>query len=594
MPRITSKSDLNHGTEFTVDTGTLTITISAAGNLSSGSANGVVGQALFSAVADYWKSGAGLNAYQFPLAMADGPTATMLEFREGWSLAGISLLRSCGVAYKNTSGTVTDEWACFVQLGSLKTATDQPYHLLDGTVPSNFGVADEFNECLKIYESGSFDYRSSPTAQFYVRTAGDTYGGYDLISEQNLTALTYRAYSVPMTTATDTSLSVTNPSGAPYSGMSLTLGATTATINSTVYNFAEGEIDANSGTVQQVYDWFQNLLLQSTDIDSGAGTQRGDTYLTGSLSLSGGVLTTSQGLVVKNISGADTNNVINVDDTGTGRQEAFTPTITINVVDSDGISVNAPTGARLLVYDVTNTNTLINSTDIAGSSSDSVSWTGTGTASIRVEWNAVNGATSASKHGQAFTSITDAASIVVNIVFEDNTIYVSNNYDGSTDTDCTIDANKIDVTVNTGGGAVDEKPFQEIYNWYMYYQNTAAGILDSDFLITANTQVDYTIDNTLEIANGNPGTHLSITNAYIQDQNGTIAGWMDQSGGGTVGYIAPSIVAFSTGSVTQSDVLAIKAKTDLLSFNNGNVASNIKEINDAAVAGSGTSEDKWR
>lgn len=327
MARVTSKASLSEGTEYAVSLAGKTVTVNAAGNISSGAANGVSGLALLSSIADYWKSNATANRYRYPFYIVDGPIGSMLEMRDGWEFAGtssIALIRDMGFAYKNAAGTITAEYACFVQGGTLADAADQPYYMIGSdTTPTDFGVADAFNECIQVYGDathGNFDKRSA--AKLFSREAGKTYAGYDLVATQNLSALTYRSYLIPMTTVADSGISVTGPSGAPYSGMTLTLGATTNTINSTVYNFAEGEIDANGGTVQQVYDWFQDLLLSTGDIDSGAGTQRGDIYLGASLTFSGGILTTSQGLTIKNIVGTDTSNIIHVDDTGTPRQQA--------------------------------------------------------------------------------------------------------------------------------------------------------------------------------------------------------------------------------------------------------------------------------
>lgn len=573
MPRITDKADLNHGTEFTVNptASPPTVTLSAAGNLSAGSANGVVGLALYRALVDHWKSFAGRNAYQFPFAIADGPTGTMLEFREGWELVGIEYIRNCGIAYYSTSDVLTDAWASFVQLGTANDPTDQPYYLINGTVPVDFGVADEFNECIKIYENGTFDYRSSPTARFFIREPGDTYGGYDLISEQSLSSLTYRAYFIPMTTGDDNSVVTLGPSGVPYSGMSLTLGATTATINSIVYNFAEGEIDANGGTVQQVYDWFQNLLLQSTDIDSGAGTQRGDTYLGSSLSLAGGILTTSQGLVVKNIAGADASNVINIDDTGTPRQEAFIPSFTVNCVDSDGSPVNFSTSTRVLIRDTTNGSTLYNNTPGAVNSV-AVSHTAGGTAALLVKIIAVNGSTSASKMIRTTSSIS-SSNVSINVTQEDNDLYVDMNVDGSTiyGTDMTINANKVDLDVND---ANDRISLQEIYCGYQYYLSTSAGILDSEDLITANTLTAFTFDDTVEVANVKAGTSLVVTGGTATDASGTADGWLDKTQNNI--FVSPLAVegfSYSSGS-------GLDAGQDATLTNTNNLVNTLKSLVD--------------
>lgn len=344
MAKVTTKADLTEGTEYDIDLVNETVTINVAGNITSGATNGVSGLALYSSIADWWKSDADANKYEFPFYLVDGPIGTMLEMREDWEFAGtssIALLRDMGFAYKNAAGTITAEYANFVQGGSVVSASDQPYYRLgSATTPTDFGVPNMFNECIQIFgDSGHGSINNRSAAKFYIREASNTYAFYDLVLSQSLSATTYRSYLLPMSTRLDTNIAVTSPSGSPYSGMTLTLGATTNTINSTSYNFAEGEIDANVGTVQQVYDWFQNLLLSTGDIDSGAGTQRGDIYGTGSLSFAGGIITTSQGLTIKNIAPADASNIIHVDDTGTERQEIFQSSASVTGMPTAGAEI---------------------------------------------------------------------------------------------------------------------------------------------------------------------------------------------------------------------------------------------------------------
>ena len=328
MARITAKANCSDGTEMTVNLSTKKVTLNIAGNLSAGAANGITGAALFGALSDLWNSGATHNQYRMPFAMADGPIKTMLEFRQGWeffSTASAALLRSCGFAYIDTSDVTQEEWLCLVQGGTLADAADQPYYLLDGdAAKTNFGVADAFNECIQVYDNGVIDRRTA--LEIYAREAGKTYGYYDLVTTQALTALTYRSYLIPMTTVTDAGIVTTSPSGSPYDSMTLTLGATTHTINGVSRDFAVGEIDANGGTVQQCYDWYQNELLATGTIDVGA-TEVGNIYAEATLSFSGGVITTSQGLTIKNIAAADASNIIHVDDLGVSRQVTVTATV---------------------------------------------------------------------------------------------------------------------------------------------------------------------------------------------------------------------------------------------------------------------------
>lgn len=548
MAKITAKANASDGTEYDVDLGAKTVTLNVAGNLSAGSLNGITGKALFGSLSDLWKSGSTHNRYRFPFAMSDGPISTMLELRGGWTFASddLALLRDCGVRYTSDfdGSTVTKEWVCFVQGGSVADSADQPYYLIGSdTTPSNFGVANEFNECVKVYDSGAaLDKRSA--AYLYIRENGDTYGYYDLTTEQEISAVTYRKYLVPMTTRTDTQRSELTPSGSPYSGMTLTLGATTNTINSTSYDFAEGIIDANGGTVQQVYDWFKYITRRgnSSDIDAGAGTQRGDTYATGDLTLSAGVLTTSQGLAIENIASADESNVIQVDDTGTGRQEAFVPTFTVACVDSDGSPANFATGARVQIYDTTNTSELYNNTPGAVTSIGANHSAG-GTVTIRYRVRSVNGSTGATQTIQGTASIS-TANVTVNVVQQTDTVYVDNLVDGSAVTGLTINANKIDIDANRSS---DTLSWQEIYGWYTYYLTTEDGIRDSADLITANTQTSYTVDDTLEIKNTKTGSPLTITGANVTDASGSYTGWVDTSGENI--YVIPdSVVPFSYGS----------------------------------------------
>jgi hypothetical protein len=492
--------------------------------------------------------------------MVDGPISSMLELDFGWEFATgstIGLLRDTGFAYRSNS-TIVAEYAGFVQAGTLATDADVPYYLLGSdTVPVDFGVANEFNEAIQVYgdaSHGNFDKRSA--AYFYSREASKTYGYYDLAAEQSLSALTYRSYLVPMTTATDSAISVPAPTGSPYTGMTLTVSVATNTINSIVYNFAEGEIEANSGTVQQVYDWYQDKLLSSADIDAGAATQRGDTYGGATLSFAGGVLTTSQGLTIKNIATADVSNVIHTDDLGIGRQEAFVPSFTLNCVDSNGSSTNFTTGTRVRIYDTTNASQLYNA--LPGTvSTISISHTAGGSAILQYKIIATNGTTNAEKMIKA-TSTVNADNVAVNVVQLPNTIYVNNLIDGTTlDTDITIDAGKIDINVSDSDDTIS---LQGIYNWTQTYLTTEAGIADSDDLVAAQTQTKYIFDDTVEVANTKTNSTLVITGGTATDVSGSVTGWLDITQNNIV--VAPAAVeGFEYASVSNNVITTITPQT---------------------------------
>jgi hypothetical protein len=62
----------------------------------------------------------------------------------------------------------------------------------------------EVNQAIKIYGAsayGNFDYRTF--YKIYLREQGKIYGFYDLINEQNITALTFKKYALPLVNGLD-------------------------------------------------------------------------------------------------------------------------------------------------------------------------------------------------------------------------------------------------------------------------------------------------------------------------------------------------------------------------------------------------------
>lgn len=609
MARITSHSSLNHGTEFAVDYSAKTVTLTATGNLSAGSANGVNLDALFAALENHHKSGSGTNVYRWYAALVDGPIGTMMELRGGWEFANsasIALIRNGGFAYTSdyAGTTKTAEYFCPYMLGTVKTSTDQPYYLLGSdTTPTNFGVADEFNECIQVYgdaSHGNFDKRSG--AKFFVRTAGDSYLGYDLFAEQSISASTYRSYAVPGSTATDAGVSTTSPSGSPYSGMTLTLGATTNTINSTSYNFAEGEIDANSGTVQQVYDWFQWLLRQTSDIDAGAGTQRGDTYLGGKLTFSGGVITTSQGLTIKNIATADASNIIHVDDTGTGRQQAATNSTSVTNLPTDGAAI------RLQIYNVTAATEIYNADPSGASYSDTYTEGGdytTGDA-VRIRFAELNAGTSFKSFETVVTASASGWSVDASNFIESDSVYATNGVNGSTVTKFTYTAvdDQFNLVVAQNWTAA------ELFAFYCYTLTTSAGIEGAWGGFTAIDAGNYR-NNTSVVS-----VYLDNETTATQRQTDTARVFRDDdaypvldpttSGYGIDVNWKNVVYVVSTGGsaltpTESAKLLALPSAADVVNeWETQSQADptgfhvNVKEMNGANVYGAGTESDKWR
>ena len=600
MPRVTAKGDLTDGTEFDVDLGAKTLTLNVAGNVTAGSANGVDGLPLHQALSDLWKSGSTHNRYVMPFFMADGPIGQMLELRDGWTITNFSLLRNCGLALYSTSDVLLKAYACFVQLGTVKTATDQPYHLLTGTTPSNFGVADEVNECIEIYDSAGTDKRTSGVASFFVRTAGDTYLGYDLLAEQAISALTYRVYQIPGGTVADSEIVTSSPSGAPFDSMTLTLGATTNTINATSYDFAEGEIEANGGTAQQVYDWFQNELLLTSNIDAGAGTQRGNTYLDGKLTFSGGVITTSQGLTIKNIASADESNIIHVDDTGASRQKAVTANASVTGMPTAGGEI------RLQVYNVTE------ATEIYNDDPESSSWTLSYTDgsefsagdSFRIRFSELNAGTTFKTYETTGFAASSGLTVVVDEVAD--LVYSSNGLDGSGITKFSADFSndEIDLSANENFVAA------EAYAFYCMQLTTAAGIegfwggviaADSGNYKIITSVLSLFFDNTTTASKRQTDSARiyrdddaypvkePTTSGYGIDVNWQNVVYVVSTGGSALTTAENSKLMALPSAANVIDEFETQSQADPTGFH-----VNVKEINAVVIQGDGTEPDPLR
>jgi len=410
MAKITAYTDLS-ATEFSISLGGSTLTLNVAGNLSN---DGATGQAVFSAIEALWKSGATHNRYRFAFAQAVGELAASLELQGGWvngDATTLTLIRDSGLRFRSgfgASASVTKEWACLVQSGTFELASSQPYTLLDtDTVPTNLTFTGDFNELVKIFDSGGDDDRAS--LKVYSREEGYTYGYYDLNTSQEITTLLPVSYLIPMSTETDSNWGTTDAAvaaDAPYTGMTLytsldssgfaawansTVYAADAVVSDTgrwystilggtssgtgvgddsgvtdwvayagersidsVYYAFDTIIDGNSGTKQQVWEYHQYQLRQTGDIDANSGvTQRGDTGIE-LLSWSGNILSTDTGVYVDNFLAAEGPEYIFTDVGGVGRTIADTIIYSAtNIIDDSRARLYNVTAAGLSAWQAT-------------------------------------------------------------------------------------------------------------------------------------------------------------------------------------------------------------------------------------------------
>jgi hypothetical protein len=97
------------------------------------------------------------------------------------------------------------DYAGFVSLGPMQS-TSKPYFQRTSatTAPTSFAFSGPVNEAALIWDNGGPDYTTYFKA--FLRTKGYSYASYDLLTEQSLTALTYKVYSFPLSEATDAAI----------------------------------------------------------------------------------------------------------------------------------------------------------------------------------------------------------------------------------------------------------------------------------------------------------------------------------------------------------------------------------------------------
>lgn len=339
MAKIIDPDSLNQATEVVISTAAKTVQLLVAGNLST---DGVSLKAVYSFLKEEWKTDADLVKHPFPMQPI---TDTQFEFINGWDFADDTsryLVRDGGWAVKDSGGVSLEEWACIISLGSVG-ATDQIYfQQVAAGAKANAQLAGAMNQAVKIYGDsthGDFDYRSY--FKLFVREYQKTYP-LSQISDIGVTTMTYKDYGFPLANATDAKIThedATVSTDAPYSGMSITWHATAQqrSIGGTAYDF-HVIIDGNNGTAEQIYEFVQWSLRQTTDIDAGAGEHIGN-VTTALLQFVGDSLYTLRqaegGVYIDDFQTADINRLYFADDdTSTALQFPYTAALTINFGDN--------------------------------------------------------------------------------------------------------------------------------------------------------------------------------------------------------------------------------------------------------------------
>jgi hypothetical protein len=228
MAKITNKSQLNVGTELTVNTATKEITLNVAGNLVA--KDGVSWQALYSKIVDLWTSNT-YNDFPFPFYALDVLSGQFLVGTDGatfngWTFANNSsrgYLRDGGWSEYNSSGVLSRQYAGIISLGSVSAGSQLYYQTTSSGTSTNFLYSDAVNQGVQVYGDIAADPTTTTfdTRTFfkgYVREYNKKYKD-SILSDTGKTAT--GAYIVNMLLSNEADLDITsNDAGitaSPYS-----------------------------------------------------------------------------------------------------------------------------------------------------------------------------------------------------------------------------------------------------------------------------------------------------------------------------------------------------------------------------------------
>ena len=338
MAKITSKSQLNVGTEIVINEPARTIQLLEAGNLVF--KDGVTLQAVYSKLVDLWAT----STYQdspFPMYAIDALSGQFQIGTDGATYSGWTwadddtrnALRDGGWSEYSAAGVLNQQFAGFVGLGSINTGAQPYYHLSATDAPTDFPFTDQFNVGIKVFGDathGNFDKRTY--AKCFVREYGKKYKS-SVLADTGATGTGANKVNFLIANEDDLKIQTTdgNMTNAPYSGITVAYYTAnqTRSIGGSSYNF-KIIIDGNNATLEQIYTKIQYLLRQDTDINTGgtAGSKVGKIQ-NDLLTFVGDTLVTSTSVYIDNILAADSNRIEFYDDGGTKRTNPYTATGTI-------------------------------------------------------------------------------------------------------------------------------------------------------------------------------------------------------------------------------------------------------------------------
>jgi len=355
MAKITSRAQLNVGTELTVNEPARTFTLNVAGNLVA--KDGVTIQALYSKFADLWAT----STYQdspFPMTALDALSGQYYFGVDeggnysGWKPANDAtrqMLRDGGFREYSSAGVLNREYVGVVGLGGVSTGAQQYYQLAANDAPTNFTFTDQVNEAIQVYgdaSNGNFDKRTFLTG--FCREYGKKYKTAPM-AETGKAATGAYIVNLLLSNEDDSKIVADDAtmSSAPYDDITVSYYTAnqSRSIGGTNYNF-KIIVDGNSATLEQIYTKIQYLLRQNSNINTAgtAGTITGKTAAA-LLAFSGDTLVTSQSVFIDNVHPSDSNRVEFYDD---GNVKRTNPYVAAGVMEFNSVLVGAGSSYRLM------------------------------------------------------------------------------------------------------------------------------------------------------------------------------------------------------------------------------------------------------
>lgn len=341
MAKITSRSQLNVGTELVINEPARTIQLVAAGNLVA--KDGVTLQAVYSKLVDLWATATYQDSpvpmYALDALSGQFQIGTDGSTYSGWTWADDAtrnMLRDGGWTEFSATGDVNRVYAGFIGLGSISAGSQPYYHLAPTDAPINFPFTDQFNVGVQVMgdlTNGNFDKRTY--AKTFCREYGKKYKS-SVLADTGATGTGANKQNFLIANEDDLKIQAADGAmtGAPYNGITVAYYTAnqTRTIAGVSRNF-KIIIDGNGATLEQIYTKVQYLLRQETDINTGgtAGSKIGKIQ-DDLLAFVGDTLETSTSVYIDNILTADSNRIKFKDDSGVFRENLYTAagTITFN------------------------------------------------------------------------------------------------------------------------------------------------------------------------------------------------------------------------------------------------------------------------